>query len=118
MSTDGKSDKRVIWRMLELTKQRAAEQARAFTAMGKPEEAYLAQSEADLAARALAQWEDIERAAKTLLHLHISDYTSDVRSREHVVDGTPEGQSTWDHPDVKAWAEASALVERIAKESP
>lgn len=68
-----------------------------------------------LHALAAAEVKAIEGAAKTLTRLHLGDYTTDIRDREQVMRETPEGQSTWDHPDVKAWSDASTVMQAIAK---
>lgn len=69
----------------------------------------------DLHAMAVAEVKTVEQAAKTLDRLGVGDYTSDVRDREHVRRETPSGASTWDHPDVKAWSDASQVMQAIAK---
>lgn len=67
-------------------------------------------------AAARAELEAIRKAAKTLDRLNVGDFTYDVRNSESVMAETPEGQSTWEHPDVKAWSDASGLMGVIAKE--
>lgn len=59
----------------------------------------------------------IRESAKTLERLHVGDYTYKVRECDHVLKETPEGESTWDHPDVTAWSKASVLLGAIAKET-
>lgn len=66
---------------------------------------------------AMAEVEAIEKAARDLSRLHIGDYTYNVRDSAHVLESTPDGQSTWEHPDVKAWSDASVIIDTIAKES-
>ena len=72
--------------------------------------------EARRAAR--AEVEAIERAAKDLTRLYVGDGVYRVRDMEHVIRGTPIGSSTWEHPDVKAWSDASVLLANIAKQEP
>jgi hypothetical protein len=61
--------------------------------------------------------ETIREAAKTLERLHVGDYTYKVRESERVLKETPNDESTWDHPDVVAWSNASVLLAAIAKET-
>ena len=56
----------------------------------------------------------IREAAKTLDRLHVGDYVYNVRTRA-AEDAAFIG-NTWDHPDVKAWSDASVLLGAIAKE--
>lgn len=70
-----------------------------------------------VARRARAELATIREAAKTLDRLHVGDYTGDIRDREHVLKETPDGESTWKHPDVKAWSDASVLLGALAKET-
>lgn len=58
--------------------------------------------------------EAIERAAQDLTRLYVGDYVYRVRDMEHVI--AAPGNS-WDHPDVKAWGDASELLATIAKEA-
>lgn len=70
------------------------------------------------ARKAAAAWEElmaIERAAKGLTRLHLGDGVHAVRRRSNVLAETPDGGSTLEHPDVKAWSDAAALLEAIAK---
>lgn len=69
-----------------------------------------------LAAR--AELESICTAAKDLTRLHLGDGCDSVRQRAHVLQETPDGESTWNHPDVKAWSDAAQLLESIAKDAP
>lgn len=62
-----------------------------------------------------AEVEAIERAAKDLSRLSVGDFTYSIRDRA-AGDGSFSG-NTWEHPDVKAWSDASVLVDAIAKEA-
>lgn len=64
-------------------------------------------------AKARAELEAIRKAAKTLDRLHVGDGA--FRIRVQVVEAGFTGIS-WEHPDVKAWSDASALMGAIAKE--
>jgi 3-dehydroquinate dehydratase len=66
---------------------------------------------------ALAELEAIEEAAKDLDRLGIGDFTYTIRDRVSVIASTHNSESTWNHPDVKAWSDASVLLATIAKES-
>ena len=70
--------------------------------------------EARRAAR--AEVEAIERAAKDLTRMSLEDGVYGIRDSLEVLSTTPDGQSTWDHPDVKAWGDASELLRRIAEQ--
>ena len=66
--------------------------------------------------RTSTEVETIERAAKDLTRLHIGDFTDNVAHRDNVLsDMLTDASSQWSHPDVKAWSDASALLESIAK---
>jgi hypothetical protein len=70
-----------------------------------------------LAADALAELEAIERAAKDLDRLSVGDFAYNIRDRDKTMRETPAGQSTWEHPDVRAWSDASVLMQTIAKDA-
>ncbi len=73
-----------------------------------------AESEAGVA---LAELAAIEQAAKDLTRLNLGDSTYDVRDSPHVMEwASHEERTTWDHPDVKVWSDASVLLATIAKE--
>lgn len=65
---------------------------------------------------ARAELAAIEQAAKDLDRLGVGDGVYDVRG---AVDSewAKSGKNTWDHPDVKAWSDASVLLESIAEEA-
>ena len=54
-------------------------------------------------------------ACSTLDRLAVGDFTYNIRDRDHVREQTPEEESTWNHPDVKAWSDASVIISQIAK---
>lgn len=54
----------------------------------------------------------IRKAATDLSRLNVGDHVYNVRDRAPVI----AGQDRWNHPDVKAWSDASALMDVIAKE--
>lgn len=60
--------------------------------------------------------EAIEKSAKDLDRMSIGDFVYKIRDRENVLVETPDGQSTWEHPDVKAWSDASSLMAAIARQ--
>lgn len=64
---------------------------------------------------ALAALKDVEKAAQTLDRLNVGDFTYNIRDRA-AGDASFTG-NTWEHPDVKAWSDASVLMGNIAKES-
>jgi 3-dehydroquinate dehydratase len=66
---------------------------------------------------ARAELAEIRKAAKTLDRLGIGDFTYNIRDRVSVIASTHNSESTWNHPDVKAWSDASVLLATIAKES-
>jgi hypothetical protein len=66
---------------------------------------------------ARVELEAIRQAAKDLDRLGIGDFTCNVRDRVGVIASTHNSESTWNHPDVKAWSDASVLLATIAKES-
>ena len=66
---------------------------------------------------ALAEVEAIERAAKDMTRLGVIDFTYTIRESEKVLHETPEDSSTWHHPDVHAWRDASMLLATIAKDA-
>jgi len=60
----------------------------------------------------------LEKAAKDLTRLCLSDGVDDVAHREHVIAAmTDDPSSQWNHPDVRAWSDAATLLASIAKES-
>lgn len=59
----------------------------------------------------------IEKVARDLTRLNLGDYTYDVRDQRDSKRDPPGDESGWDHPDVKAWSNASGLLDRIAKET-
>lgn len=63
---------------------------------------------------ARAELANIRRAAKTLDRLHVGDFTYNIRDRA-AGDASFTG-NTWEHPDTKAWSDASVLMGAIAKE--
>lgn len=65
---------------------------------------------------ARAEVEAIEKAAKDLTRMSLGDGVYRVRDSQEVLSTTPDGQSTWDHPDVKAWSDASVLLQAIAEQ--
>lgn len=68
-------------------------------------------------AEAQAEWNRVAGAARTLDRLSVGDYTDDIHDRDHVIRETPDGESTWNHPDVIAWSDASVTMTHIAKET-
>lgn len=72
----------------------------------------------ELINKALAEVAVIREAAKALNRLNVGDFTYTIKNNWRVQSETPAGASTWDHPDVKAWSDASVLMGEIAKESP
>lgn len=72
----------------------------------------------DGTAAAFAELAAIRTMAKDLTRLNVGDGVYEVRERHHVISATPHDQSTWNHPDVKAWSDAAQLLEAIAKETP
>lgn len=44
----------------------------------------------------------------------LGDFVYDIRER--VVDDLPEGMSSWDHPQVKAWIEGCSLAREALAE--
>lgn len=72
----------------------------------------------DVRRRARVELAAIRKAAKTLDRLNVGDFTYSIKNRGRVQSETPDGASTWEHPDVKAWSDASVLMGEIAKESP
>lgn len=58
----------------------------------------------------------IRRAAKTLDRLHVGDFTYNIRDK--AASDTSFTGNTWEHPDTKAWSDASVLMGAIAKEEP
>lgn len=79
---------------------------------------YRGASPRDLAAiaAARAEVEAIEKAAKDLTRMSLGDGVYRIRDSHEVLSTTPDGQSTWDHPDVKAWSDASVLLQSIAEQ--
>jgi hypothetical protein len=71
----------------------------------------------DARRRARAELEVIRKAALDLSRLSIGDYTYDVRDRRDMARDIPGDNSGWFHPDVKAWSDASTVINEIAKES-
>lgn len=67
---------------------------------------------------ALDELKRLREAAKTLDRLSIGDFTYKIRDRVSVIVSTHHSESTWNHPDVKAWSDASVLMAAIAKETP
>lgn len=67
---------------------------------------------------AWAEVKAIEEAAQTLNRLHLGDFTTSIRDSEEVRDTTPDGASTWDHPDVKAWSDAAGTMRAVAANAP
>lgn len=68
--------------------------------------------------KAKAEIAALEKAAKDLTRLHLSDGADDVAHREHVIAAmTDDPASQWNHPDVVAWGEAAQLLATIAKEA-
>lgn len=65
---------------------------------------------------ALAEVEAIERAAKDLTRMSLGDGVYRVRDSHEVLSTTPNGTSTWEHPDVVAWGKASNLLAFIAEQ--
>ncbi len=65
---------------------------------------------------ALLEVQKIETAAKDMTRLNAGDFIYNIRDRERVMNETPDGQSTWDHPDVTAWGDAASLLAGIAKQ--
>jgi hypothetical protein len=70
-----------------------------------------------LAREALAEVEAIEKAAADLERLGIGDFIYDIRDSSPVLEETSDGSSTWEHPNVKAWSDASSLIAAIARQS-
>lgn len=68
-----------------------------------------------LAQEALAEWERVEKACRTLDAEGIEDGVYDVRGRA-AADASFTG-NTWEHPRVVAYGEAAQLITKIAKES-
>ena len=75
------------------------------------------EEQAGVAVEALGELKAFERAAQDLTRLHLGDGVYEVRSRHKVMTETPDGSSTWEHPDVKAWSDAAVLLAAIAKEA-
>lgn len=44
----------------------------------------------------------------------VRDFIYNIRDQQEVMDETPDGKSTWEHPRVKAWSDACVVVEWIA----
>lgn len=65
---------------------------------------------------AMAELEKIEKSAKDLSRMSVGDFTYSIRGRA-AGDAAFSG-NTWEHPDVKAWSDASTLVDAIAKDAP
>jgi hypothetical protein len=70
-----------------------------------------------MARAAHRELEAIEKAAADLTRLHVEDFIYSIRGREKTMRETPDGQNTWDHPDVRAWGGASMVLASIAKSS-
>lgn len=70
-----------------------------------------------IVADAQTEWKRVTEAAKTLVRLDVGDYTDDIHDKEHVLRETPDGESTWNHPDVIAWSDASVTMKHIAMET-
>lgn len=64
-----------------------------------------------------AEFEAIKRAAKDLTRLHLGDFTDAIAHRDAVVSAMTTPESQWEHSDVKAWSEASTLLEQVAKDA-
>lgn len=68
--------------------------------------AVIADARAELAA--------VRQAAKNLDRMAVGDFTYSIRDRAA---GDPNFTgNTWEHPDVKAWSDASETMRNIAKE--
>lgn len=72
--------------------------------------------EKEIYGAALSEVEAIERAAKDLTRMSLGDGVYRIRDSQEVLSTTPDGQSTWDHPDVKAWGDASEVLRSIAEQ--
>jgi hypothetical protein len=73
---------------------------------------------AEIHANGSAEIAALEKAAKDLTRLHLSDGADDVAHRAHVIAAmTGDPASQWNHPDVVAWGEAAQLLATIAKEA-
>jgi len=60
--------------------------------------------------------DDLMEALRTINRLHnLGDAIYDVRERADYMD-RPSGESSWDHPDVKAYSDAVEVVDRYLKE--
>ena len=59
--------------------------------------------------------DELLTALRVLVAESVGDFTYTIRDR---VLGDPDwtGDSTWDHPRVKAWSDASQTIERYVKE--
>lgn len=69
-----------------------------------------------LARESEAEVEAIEKAAKDLDRMAVGDFTYAIRDRA-ASDKAFTG-NTWEHPNVKAWGDASVLMGVIAKDAP
>lgn len=69
-----------------------------------------------LVPEARAEVEAIKQAAKDLNRMAVGDFTYSIRDRAA---GDPNFTgNTWEHPDVRAWSDASEVIRKIAKGAP
>lgn len=60
--------------------------------------------------------DEMRKALATFSRLNVGDFIYSIRESERVLMTTPEGVSTWEHEDVKAWSDAAVVADRVAKE--